>query len=316
MRTLFMVILPCLALAQDRLPASAPAVSANLPARPIRANDLLSVTVYGAPELTRTVRVSSAGQVHLPLLHREIDALGAMPEDVETRIAEALEAESILVDPSVTVAIAEYQTRPISVAGAVRRPVTFLIYEQTTLLEALTRAEGLAADAGTEILVTRPPAGPGQAPRIERIPVKGLIDNADPAWNLSLAGGEEVRVPEIGRVFVVGNVHKPGAFRIEDPSGLSVLKGLALAEGLIPFAGKQAYIYRRGDAAPGVAPREMVVELRRILDRKSPDLELGPGDILYVPDNRGAHLTASAIEKAVAFAAGTASGALILGVNR
>jgi polysaccharide biosynthesis/export protein len=315
MRTLTLVLLCSLAAAQDRLPAPLPAAGGNLPARPIRPNDLLSVTVYGAPELTRTVRVSSSGLVRMPLVHREIEALGAMPEQVETRIAEALAAEDILVDPSVVVSIAEYETRPISVAGAVRRPVTFLIYEKTSLLEALTRAEGLAADAGTQILVTRPAVEPDQAPRVERIPVKGLIDNADPALNLTLEGGEEVRVPEIGRVFVVGNVHKPGAFRIEDPSGLSVLKGLALAEGLIPFASKQAYIYRRGDAAPGAAPKEMVVELRRILDRKSPDLDLGPGDILYIPDNRAAHLTAGAIEKAIGFAAGTASGALILGVN-
>jgi hypothetical protein len=52
------------------------------------------------------------------------------------------------------------------------------------------------------------------------------------------------------------------------------------------------------------------------MDRKAPDIALGPNDIFYVPDSRRARTTANVIEKIVSFAAGTASGALILGVNR
>jgi len=309
--------LASLAWAQDRLPSTAPESGVNLPARPIRGNDLLSVTVYGAPELTRTVRVSKEGRIRLPLLHRTIEAGGLMPDELETRIAEALESEDVLIAPAVIVAIAEYQTRPISVAGAVRHPLTYAVFDRTTLLEALTRAEGLSPDAGAEIIVTRPPApGSGNAPLIQRVPVKGLIDNADPAQNLVLDGGEEVRVPEVGRVFVVGNVKKPGAFQVELPAGMTVLKSLALAEGLAPFASKQAYIYRRADSSAGAPPQELPVELRNILDRKSPDPALQANDILYIPDSRRARAAANAIEKAVSFAAGTASGALILSVNR
>src|SRR6202030_3937288 len=101
---------------------------------------------------------------------------------------------------------------------------------------------------------------------------------ADPAWNVILEGGEEVRVPQVGRVFVVGNVKKPGAFRMEDGFGMTVLKALAMAEGLSPYATKEAYIYRRGDAAA----QEMPVDLRRILDRKAPDVSLTANDIFYI----------------------------------
>ena len=80
---------------------------------------------------------------------------------------------------------------------------------------------------------------------MQRVPVRGLIDAADPEANLKLVGGEEIRVPEAGKVFVVGNVKKPGAFSVEDGGETSVLKMLALAEGLAAYAGKQAYIYRR-----------------------------------------------------------------------
>src|ERR1700691_5725303 len=99
--------------------------AANLPARPVGPNDLVAVTVYGSPELTRSVRVSGEGQIHLPMLRNPIDFTGLMPEAVEARIAAALSADQILVDPAVTVTIAEYHGRPISVAGAVRRPLTF-----------------------------------------------------------------------------------------------------------------------------------------------------------------------------------------------
>ena len=42
------------------------------------------------------------------------------------------------------------------------------------------------------------------------------MDSSDPTLNIELEGGEEVRVPEAGRVYVVGNVKKPGAYLIKD----------------------------------------------------------------------------------------------------
>jgi polysaccharide export outer membrane protein len=288
----------------------------NLPARPISPNDLLSITVYGSPELTRSVRVGTDGLIRLPMLTHKVLAAGTLPQELEERLAVALTEDGILVDPSVTVAIAEYSGRPISVAGAVRHPLTYQVYEKTTLLEALTHAEGVSPEAGGEILVTRPSRDRQDLPTLERVPLKGLIEQGDPALNLVLEGGEEIRVPQLGRVFVLGNVKRPGAFRLEDSMGLSVMKALALAEGLTPFSTKQAYIYRRTDALPGSLPKETAIPLRRILDRHEPDVQLEANDILYVPDSRGSHTAASVIEKAVSFGLGTASGALILGLNR
>jgi polysaccharide biosynthesis/export protein len=291
---------------QDRLPAAPSELGANLPAQKVGASDLLAVSVYGAPELSRTVRVSPEGEIRLPMLEQKIGVRGAMPDEIESRITAALVQERILVDPVVTVTIAEYASRPISVAGAVRRPLTFQASGPSTLLEALTRAEGLSPEAGPEILVTRA----GKA--AQRIAVKDLIDDANPAANLTLEGGEEIRVPAVARVFVVGNVKKPGAFPMADADGMTVLKALALAEGLAPFSTKAAYVYR----PEGAGKREIGVELRKIMDRKAPDVALAAGDILYIPDNRRGRLTSSVIDKMISFAAGTASGALILGVNR
>src|ERR1039458_10210838 len=68
---------------------------ANLPAQAIGANDLIAVSVYDAPELTRTVRVSADGFVRLPMLKQRVKAQGLMPGELESAIAKALQDEQI-----------------------------------------------------------------------------------------------------------------------------------------------------------------------------------------------------------------------------
>jgi polysaccharide export outer membrane protein len=280
--------------------------AANLPAHRIGANDLLSVSVYDAPELTRTVRVSTDGFIRLPMLKQRVAAGGMLPAEVEAAIAKALETEAILVAPVVTVTVAEYHSRPISVAGAVRTPITFQAIGPLRLLDALARAGGLTEHAGPEILVSRAESERTKA-ETRRIPVKALLEAASPELNVALAGGEEITVPAIGRVFVVGNVRRPGAFPLLEASEGTVLQMLALAEGLTSFSSKQAFVYRRG--ADGVR-REIPVELNAIMRRKHADVAVLPDDILYIPENRGRRMSLGALERALAF--GTTAGATAL----
>jgi polysaccharide export outer membrane protein len=282
----------------------------NLPAQKIRPNDLVGVSVYGEPDLTRTVRVGADGTIRLPMLKDKIKADGLMPEELEQAVAEALKTQEILVDPFVTVTVAEYHSLPISVAGAVKTPITFQpVEKKTTLLQAITRAGGLAPEAGSEILVTAPQSPAGDAPPlVRRIQVKALIDAADPAANILLDGGEEIRVPERGKIYVVGNVKMPGAFAVQDPSGTSILKVLALAQGLTPYATNEAYIYRVEGGT--TSKNEIPVDLKKIMDRKAPDVPLLPNDVLYVPDNHHRRATMDTV-KVVAGLGGAAVAALI-----
>ncbi|MGD0361490.1 MAG: polysaccharide biosynthesis/export family protein [Bryobacteraceae bacterium] len=291
-----------------------PDPNANLPAQRIGANDLVAVSVYDAPELTRTVRVGADGMMRLPMLKRRIKAEGLMPGELETAISSALMAEQLMVDPFVTVTIAEYNSRPISVAGAVKQPLTFQASGPVTLLEAITKAGGLAPEAGPEILVSRAQSGADGTVTalVQRILVKGLIDAADPALNISLIGGEEIRVPESGKVYVIGNVKKPGAFTVQDGVESTVLKMLALSEGLMPYAAKDAYIYRR--EANG-SKNEIQVPLSKIMERKAPDAVLLANDILYVPDNKGRRLTLGALEKVLILGAGASTALIYAGVK-
>ncbi len=300
-------IVVCGVYAQSRLPSMEDVGKTNLPRQKIGANDLIAVSVYDAPELTRTIRVENDGSIRLPMLKMSIMADGLLPDTLEESIATALKSEEILVDPIVKVTIVEYYSRPISIAGAVRKPLTFQAMGKVTLLEALARAEGLSADAGLEILVTQPEG------LVRRIPVKGLIDDADPELNIRLFGGEEIRVPEAGKIYVVGNVKKPGAFAVHDNADTSVLKLLALAEGLSPYASKQAFIYRR--EAAGASKQEIPIELDKIMKRKSPDVPLEANDILYIPDNTGRRSTMTALERVIMLSSGMGSALVYAGVR-
>jgi polysaccharide export outer membrane protein len=308
---LFLILMGSMAAAQMHPAASGDIGGANLPAHKIGPDDLIAISVYDAPEFTRTVRVGADGLIRLPMLKRRIKAQGLLPADLETAIGEGLKGEQLIVEPVVTVTVVEYHSRPISVAGAVRNPITFQAVGSVTLLDALTRAGGLSQEAGAEILVSRaqPGADGAETTLVERILVKGLIDAADPELNLKLNGGEEIRVPEVGRVFVVGNVKKPGAFPIQDGAESSILRALALAEGLTPYASKQAYIYRRDDNVS--AKHEIPIELRKILERKAPDVPLLANDILYIPDNTGRRASLAVLDRIIGFGAATASGVLV-----
>jgi hypothetical protein len=105
-------------------------------------------------------------------------------------------------------------------------------------------------------------------------------------------------------------VKKPGAFPVQDGAETSVLKVLAMAEGLSSFSGKQAYIYRR--EASG-SKNEIPIELGKIMDRKAPDATLLANDVLYIPDNHGKRIGIAALEKLLLFGSTVGGTALIYG---
>jgi polysaccharide export outer membrane protein len=207
------------------------------------------------------------------------------------------------VNPIVKVTVVEYHSRPIAVMGAVRKPVTFQAEGTVTLLDALARAEGLDDNSGTEVLVTRSGA-------IAHIPLKALLKDADPAANLALSGGEEIRVPAAGTITVVGNVQRPGAFPVREAGDHSVMKLVALSEGLLPYAEKIAYVLRRDETG---ATQEIPIELDKIMKRESTDIVLLAGDIFYIPDNKKRRTTMGILDRITSFGSTTASGVLVWG---
>lgn len=313
LNTLFLICALSLPLAaQTRQPQTglgpmSDAGVANLPGQKIGPNDLLAISVYGAPEFTRTVRVGADGLIRLPMVKERLKVDGRLPSELEQIVADTLSNEGILVNPMVIVTVVEYNSRPISVMGAVRRPLTFQSVGRITLLDALARAEGISPEAGPYIVMTSP--GTGDQRLVRRIRMDELLDQAKPELNYELQGGEEIRIPEARRIYVSGNVKKSGSFLVREGQPMTVLKALALAEGLLPYPQKLAYIYRPDERSG--EKREIPVELAKLVQRKSEDVQLMPDDVLYIPEDRGRKTTFTVLEKTLGFSLATMSGVLI-----
>jgi polysaccharide export outer membrane protein len=259
----------------------------NLPFQPIGASDLVRLTVDDSPELSQTFRVDQHGNLNLPLLNKPIPAAGLMPDVLRDKVAAALKAQHLLVNPIVDVSVVEYRSRDVTIAGAVKTPMTIQELGDLRVLGALSQAGGLLPEAGPEIIVEQ---ANGSA---QRISVRQLFDGLHPQLNIPVTAGGQIRVPQCEQVFVVGDVKRPGAFPYQDMHDTTVLKLLALSGGLDSFSRNKAYIYRTESGNP--QKTEIEVPLKRILDRKSEDVKLSPNDILYVPTNGKLRASASVL---------------------
>jgi polysaccharide export outer membrane protein len=253
-------------------------IVSNLSFEPLGPGDLVYVAVGNCQEISRSYRVSLSGTLTLPLLKEPIQVSGKLPSEIDKDVERQLRDQKILVDPVVSVAVMEYRSRLVNVVGAVKLPTSFQALGNTRLLDAISKAQGLGPDAGPEILVLRK----GELEPLH-IQAKALMSSGDPALNVELHGGEEVRVPEAPKIYVMGNVKTPGIYPMNDPDGCTVLKALALSQGLLPYSQKTAYVYR---VVPGAPKRQQIlVAVNDILKKHTDDFQLQANDILYVPDS-------------------------------
>jgi polysaccharide export outer membrane protein len=202
--------------------------------------------------------------------------------------------------------VLEYKSRQVTVTGAVKMPTIVQATGDLKLLDAITRAQGVGPDAGPEVIVSTPGTGKEPASSV-RIPIKDLLAGKNPALNLPLHGGEEIRVPEASKIVVMGNVKLPGMYPITDKEGSSVLKAMALSQGTLPATAKTAFVYR---VVEGSSERkEIAIPLHDILHRKAADMPLQANDILYVPESSGAKF-ANALGRVAGFGSSLGSGLL------
>jgi polysaccharide export outer membrane protein len=112
--------------------------------------DVLDISVWKNPELSRTVPVRPDGKVSLPLVN-DIQAAGLTPADlreqVTTRLAEYIPA------PEVSVMVREVHSRRVAVVGKVKTPGRFELKSPATVLEVIALAQGFTDFAARERIV-------------------------------------------------------------------------------------------------------------------------------------------------------------------
>ena len=285
---------------------------------PIGAGDMLHIDVFDVPDLSRDVRVGETGLISLPLVPQRIPVAGCTPFQLGQRIEKLLQVNGLVMHPQVSVMVKEQNSDPISVVGAVGHPVVFHELRPTSLLEVLAAAGGVSDDAGSSIIITRetgpvttcgeedPPADPTSDAKIIKVRVSDLLQSGDPAFNVPVYGGDVITVPRAGIVYVAGAVAQPGGYTLNDPGeAINTMKIIALAHGLEGTAKANDAIIFRNDKATGET-KQIKVKLKKIMDRKAPDVRLYASDILYVPDSTAKRILGKAGAAALGIGTGLA----------
>jgi polysaccharide biosynthesis/export protein len=109
--------------------------------------DRLRVVVFGQEDMSGEYTVDGSGFISMPLIN-QVQARGRTVTDLEKEIAQRLESGNLLVDPSISVQVAQF--RPFFILGEVRQPGQFPYVEGMTVLTAVAIAGGFTYRAETD----------------------------------------------------------------------------------------------------------------------------------------------------------------------
>jgi polysaccharide export outer membrane protein len=128
--------------------------------------DVLDISVFKVPDLSKTVQVADDGTINFPLIG-EVPAGGKTAHQVERVLAEKLGAK-YLRSPDVTVLVKEYNSQRVTIDGSVKKPGVYTLKGRTTLVQVLAMAEGVNVDlASGDVVIFRRIDGKRCAARVD-----------------------------------------------------------------------------------------------------------------------------------------------------
>jgi polysaccharide biosynthesis/export protein len=285
----------------ERIQQEAAASHAQVRETTVGAGDLIHIDVFDIPELSRDIRVSELGDISFPLIPGKISIAGLTTFQVEEKLEQLLLENGLVSHPQVSVLIREQNSQPVSVVGAVARPMVYQVLRPTTLLEVLAQAGGITDNAGSVVLVTRPtgpisakpptgPPSPNAAPETQTMTIRlqDLLESGDPSYNIQILGGDVVSVPHAGIVYVMGaGITQPGGYVVQSHGEqVTVLRAVALAHGTTTYNKADDAVILRTNPVTGQKD-QIPVHLKQIENHKAEDIPMQSNDILYIPDNAG-----------------------------
>lgn len=193
--------------------------------------DLITLTVFESDELNTETRVSSRGDVSMPLLGRvHVDGLTA--SEAEKKIEQAL-VKDYMHAAHVSLFVKERMNQHITLVGAVKQPGTFETQSRKRLLEVLAFAGGLAKTSGDTAYVTRKDKN-GRDNKVYLVDLNALLTRGRTDMNMMIQGGDVIFIPESDLIQVDGAVRRPGSFKID--GDMTIDSAIASAGGLANYA--------------------------------------------------------------------------------
>ncbi len=253
--------------------------------------DVLDITVYDEPDLSKKLRVSGNGSISFPLIGK-IQVQHLSTTEIEEHIERML-SPRYLLHPQVSVQVAEFESQKVFIVGAIDAPINFTLRGKTTLLELLSQTGRLGRGEGGGqsgfLVVFRHIAtedGQGKPLRKEvqpiRIDLDRLLRQGDMTLNLVLQPHDVIYVPEPDMVFVFGQVNSPGPVPLSE-GGMTLVEAISKAGGFTKVAApSRTKVLRMVDGKE----HRIGVNVSSIIKRgnRSKDIELKPDDIVVVPE--------------------------------
>jgi polysaccharide biosynthesis/export protein len=109
--------------------------------------DMLDVSVFKVPDLSKTVQVGDDGQISYPLIG-EVQAAGRTTHELERDLAKRL-GDKYLRSPQVTVLVREYNSQRVTVEGSVKNSGVYPMKGNTSLVQAIAMAGGIDSTIGS-----------------------------------------------------------------------------------------------------------------------------------------------------------------------
>jgi polysaccharide export outer membrane protein len=249
------------------------------PTTQISDGDLLDIVIFDTPELSGRFRVNMKGDILLPLagpLHVENLTLA----EITDAVADRYKAAQILVDPQVTVFVAEFTRRTITISGEVRAPGVYPIVAPRTLADTMAMSGGLNEAASRTVSIVHA-ADPDKIIHVT-LNVGAQTPESIREGRMEILPGDHIYVARSGVIYLVGDLQRPGGYQVEHNNRLTLLEAVALAGGLTRTAkGDQSRLIRRSPTGR----EELTVNLQKVLYGGGPDMLLTDGDILFVPNS-------------------------------
>lgn len=268
---LITILIATAAAAQQQLPI----LTTDAPVGP---RDVLEVSVLEDKTISGRVTVSEDGLIALNVLEK-VQVSGLTPTQIEARLKSLLEA-NYLAKATVSVQVVEFASKPISVVGAVVRPGLISATGNTTLLQAITQAGGLAQGHGKELYVLR--TGSNGLSEQVAIPIEDLLVNGNPDVNIPLSPNDLVNVPVDTpiTIYVAGEVMRPGKATFRSSQTPTLLQAIADAGGTTDRASRVALITR----VEGGKSKTVKVQFGDIIKGRKPDFVLKDNDTVWIDE--------------------------------
>ena len=244
--------------------------------------DLIEISVFGHNELSVRVRVSEDGKVSFPLIG-DVEIKGLTKTEAEKKISDLLGAE-YLQNPQVTIFILEYQSKRVSVLGAVRNPGRYELLGRETVLEKIAQAGGFTPDAGDDIIITR--ENNHGTKKSLKISIEDLTLKEDAKVDIPLQPNDTIYIPpdKIVYIYVTGQVRSPGAIEVKQSllPHFTLLRAIAQAGGFSERAKKGSVLIKR--IGEDGKERVMEVNVKDIEKGKTKDIPLKENDVVIVKE--------------------------------